>query len=113
MKNFPPILIKTKDLFNDTIYPILKNFPKSERYALSQSIKNAFTNFMSSLNSAQTIKYKRIHYLTKADSYHSDILILVSTAYRQKYITQKKLMQIQEELYEIGKMLGGWMKKQN
>lgn len=107
------IQVKTEDLLNKTIYPIIKNFPKSERFAICQEIKNSFYKLLTNIILASQVKIKRQFYLSEADAYHKLILVLMSVSYEQKYITQKKFLQIQEELYEVGKMLGGWMKKRD
>ncbi|MCL6559135.1 MAG: four helix bundle protein [Firmicutes bacterium] len=101
---------KTEHLLNVEVYPLLKNFPKSEKYSLCQEIKQAFYGLLRSIMLANSIKHKRRPYQEEADSYQKLLLILINTAYQQRYITEKKKLQLQARLEEIGRLLGGWMK---
>lgn len=100
---------KTETLLND-VYPVLKNFPKSEKFALCQEIKQAFYALLRSIMLANNIKHKRRLFQEEADANLKLILVLLSVAKKQRYITQKKSLQFQMAIEEIGKILGGWMK---
>lgn len=100
---------KTEQLLNN-IYPVLKNFPKSEKFALCQEIKQAFYALLRNILLANNVKMKRRMYQEEADAYLKLILALFAVAKYQKYITPRKSMQIQSGIEEIGKILGGWMR---
>ncbi len=100
---------KTETLLND-VYPIIVNFPKSEKFALSQEIKQAFYALLRSIMLANNIRYKRRALQEEADAYLKLLLVLFSVANKQHYLSLKKHVQIQAKLEEIGKILGGWMK---
>ena len=100
---------KTEVLLNNT-YPILKNFPKSEKIALCQEIKQAFYALLKDIVLANNLKYKKRQFQDEADAYLKLLYVLFSVAKQQKYITEKKNMLIQLRLDEIGRLLGGWMK---
>lgn len=93
------------------MYPVLVNFPKSEKFSLSQEIKQAFYALLRNIILANNVRAKRRLYQEEADANLKLLLVLFSIAKKQKYITIKKNFQVQESLKEIGKMLGGWMKQ--
>ncbi len=101
---------KVEHLLNKEIYPVLQKFPKAEKFSLCQEIKQAFYGLLKAIMLANNIRTKRRHYQEEADAYQKLLLVLISVACEQKYITQKKKHHLQTYLYEIGKLLGGWMK---
>ncbi|MPN40057.1 hypothetical protein SDC9_187592 [bioreactor metagenome] len=50
---------------------------------------------------------KRLEWLDEADSEKTLVLTLLGVARTEKYITQKKLLDLQNKLYEIGRIIGG------
>lgn len=103
---------KTEQLLN-AVYPLLKNFPKSEKFALCQEIKQAFYALLRNILLANNVKMKRRLYQEEADAYLKLILALFAVAKHQKYINPRKSVQIQSAIEEIGKILGGWMRVTN
>lgn len=101
---------KTEHLLNAEVYPLLRKFPKSEKFSLCQEIKQAFYSLLRNIALANNVKHKRRLYQEEADGYQKLLLILINTAYQQRYITEKKKLQLQSALEEIGRLLGGWMK---
>ncbi len=101
---------KTEVLLNDTVYPMLKHFPQSEKFALCQEIKQAFYELLKYIVLANNVKEKRRLYQEEADARVKLLLVLFSVAKSQRYITQKKNYFLQTALEEIGKILGGWMR---
>lgn len=101
---------KTEVLLNQ-VYPILKNFPKSEKYGLSQEIRQAFYGLLKAIILGNNIKYRRREYQSEADGYLKLLLIYFNLAYEQKYINKKTQYKITLGLEEIGRLLGGWIKK--
>lgn len=90
--------------------PVLKNFPKYERLGLFFKINDAFDTLLSTIILANEIMHKRKMYQSEIDGYLSLIIVHFNTAKRKKYITEKKNLQIQLAIQEIGRMLGGWKK---
>ncbi len=93
---------KIEHLLNKEIYPLLKKFPKAEKFSLCQEMKQAFYGLLKSIMMANNIKAKRRIYQEEADAYQKLILVLVSVSYEQKYITLKKKHHLQKFLFEIG-----------
>ncbi len=104
------IIYKKAEGLLDLVYPLLINFPNAEKFALSQEIKQAFYALLRNIMLANNIRHKRRAYQEEVDAYLKLLLVLFTVAKKQKYITQKKNLQIQQHLSEIGKILGGWMK---
>ena len=92
------------------IYPNLVNFPKSEKYALSQSIKQNFFDLLKFMALADKVKSKRMSYSQEADGYLQVLKIQFKLAKKRKYISEAFFEDIDLELTEIGKMLSGYIR---
>ena len=55
---------KLEQLFH-RVYPALRNFPVSEKFAMSQQIKLGFLNSLKGMQLANTVKSKRKDYSWK------------------------------------------------
>lgn len=108
----PSILQKKAEIFlNNIIYPLLKNFPKSEKFCLCQEIKQACYRVIRNTMMYSTLKTEdRIKCLRKVDADLKLMLIYFGTARSQKYITRKKALELQEKISELGRICGGLIK---
>lgn len=109
----PSVLQKKCEVFLERdIYPLLKNFPASEKFSLSQEIKQSCFRLIRAAVMANnlTVVNKRLAWLDEADAEKTLLLVLVGVAKTQKYITQKKLLELQGKLDEIGRIIGGLQK---
>ena len=95
------------------IYPALRNFPKSEKFALSQDIKIYFFRYLSYINRADKVKSKRLVYSQEAESSLQDIKTAMKLAFNQKYISKGFYNNVSLELTEISKMLAGYIRSIN
>lgn len=88
------------------------NFPKSEKFALNQEIKNSCYRLIRAaiMSNQPVVSTQRIVWLTEADAEKTMLLVLCGIASSQKYITKKKLLMLQEKLDEIGRLIGGLKK---
>lgn len=68
------------------VYPKLINFPKAEKYALSQSIKQNFFDLLKNIALANSVKSKRMEYLQTADGYLQVLKVLFDLSMQRKYI---------------------------
>ena len=91
---------------------ILKKYPKSERFALSTTIKN---------NTYEGIKYillayneprkdYKYSYLNKLDTNLKMLKVFIRLSYRLKYINAKNYAAWSKKLTNLGNLLGGWIK---
>lgn len=103
---------KTEELLYK-IYPRLVNFPKSEKFALCQHIKDRLFDILKFISLGNSVKSKRIGYLQDADGHLQVLKTLIKIAYRQKYISKAFFREIDVELTEINKMLSGYIKSCN
>lgn len=109
----PSVLQKKAEIFLERdVYPLLKNFPVSEKFSLSQEIKQSCFKLIRAAVMANnlTVVKKRPEWLDEADAEKTLLLVLFGIAKTQKYITQKKLFELQGKLNEIGRIIGGLQK---
>lgn len=95
------------------IYPALINFPKSEKYATTQDIKNCFLEYLTYVARANNVKSKRLIYSQEAEAYLQKIKTLMKLSYSRRYISKGFYTDISLELTEVSKMLSGYIKSTN
>lgn len=109
----PSILQKKAEIFLEKdVYPLLKNFPQAEKFSLSQEIKQSCFKLIRAtvmVNNLTVVK-KRLDWLDEADAEKTLLLVLFGVARTQKYITQKKILELQGKLDEMGRIIGGLQK---
>ena len=109
----PSTLQKKAEIFLERdVYPLLKNFPVAEKFSLNQEIKQSCYKLIRATvmaNNLTDVK-KRLEWLDEADAEKPLLLVLFGIAKNQKYITQKKLFELQGRLNEIGRIIGGLQK---
>ena len=103
---------KTEIFLERDIYPLLKNFPASEKFSLCQEIKQSCYKLIRAAVMANNLTNvnRRLMWLDEADAEKTLLLVLLGVAKNQKYITQKKLLELQGKLEEIGRIIGGLQK---
>ena len=109
----PSTLQKKAEIFLERdVYPLLKNFPVAEKFSLNQEIKQSCYKLIRATVMANnlTVVKKRLERLDEADAEKTLLLVLFGIAKNQKYITQKKLFELQGRLNEIGRIIGGLQK---
>lgn len=109
----PSTLQKKAEIFLEKdVYPLLKNFLQAEKFSLSQEIKQSCYKLIRATVMANNLKVvkKRLEWLDEADAEKTLLLVLFGVARTQKYITQKKLLELQGKLNELGRIIGGLQK---
>ena len=115
--NSSPLLLQKKaEVFlTDEIYPCLQKFPKAERFALCQEIKQTLSRvIMNTIRS--NVKSRGEARLAVYEDIDADLkymLVLTCISRSQKYITENKAMQWQDKTAELGRILGGLIKVAN
>lgn len=108
--NDTPIFIKLYDFYK-SLYSALKLFPKRDRYSLGQRIDTTTIEVLESLFKLSVVdKPQKIEILQVISSKIDLTKLLLRLAHDNKSLTAKTYLSLQENLQEIGKMLGGWLK---
>ncbi|MDQ7036979.1 MAG: diversity-generating retroelement protein Avd [Anaerolineae bacterium] len=104
-----PIFIKT-ETFMLWVLQHTKKFPREERFRLAQRIEQVFFTYHESLlYAAKTNETK--HYLRKADAELEMIRTYFRFALELSYTTSDQYQYIADQVTEIGRLLGAWLKK--
>ena len=105
-----PIFQKTYDFYK-LIHEYSANIPKMERYTIWQKIKTVCIEIIEGLLTVNHLSGAEKLSLMNDISVKIDLLrVFVRLAYETKAISEKKYIALQENLDEIGRMLGGWIK---
>lgn len=87
-----------------------RNFPKDERFRLAKYIDDAIFAFHTQLlYAAKTQKVEQ--YLLLADAELDRVRAYLRFALELKYTSYQQYQYAAKQTTEIGKLLGGWMKK--
>lgn len=92
------------------LYPVLVNYPKSEKFALCQQIKECVYNILTNISLGNSVKSKRLTYLQQADGHLQTLKVLMRLSRHLKYVSVGFYKDIDLQLTEINKMLSGYIK---
>jgi four helix bundle protein len=106
------VYTKTENLLF-RLYPVLVNYPKSEKFALSQQIKECLYNTLRCISLGNSVKSKRMTYLQEADGYLQILKVLMKLSKHRRYISEGFFREIDLQLTEINKLLSGYIKSVN
>ena len=91
---------------------LLNKFPKSERFDLCADIKQILYKDIRHILYAWK-EYNNSEKLKHLRAVDIDLMVLkalIRIAYKYQYISQKNYMTWNENVSEIGRLIGGWMK---
>lgn len=92
-------------------YSYLVNFPKKDKYTLGQRCENALLDFLEATTTAGGLtKTEKVPVLQTASVKLDLAKILIRLCKDLKILDNKKYLELESSLQEIGKMLGGWIK---
>jgi four helix bundle protein len=103
---------KTENLLY-RLYPVLINYPKSEKYALCQQVKECIYELLKCISLGNSVKSKRLTYLQEADGHLQVLKVLIKLSKHRKYISIGFYEDIDLALTEINKLLSGYIKSVN
>lgn len=103
---------KTENLLYQ-LYPKLSNFPKSEKFALCQHIKENFFELLKYIALGNSVKSKRMEYLQSADGHLQVLKVLLDLSKQRKYISENYHELVDLQLTEINKLLSGYIRSVN
>ncbi|MEK7616326.1 MAG: four helix bundle protein [Patescibacteria group bacterium] len=90
----------------------MKDFPKQSRYTLGGKIDQLFVDVAELLYLASYLnKEQKIPYLQKAIPKLDLLKFFLQVAWELQELENKRYLALSEPLNEIGRMLGGWLKK--
>lgn len=92
------------------VYPRLINYPKAEKFALCQSIKDNFFQFLKYISLGNSVKSKRLTYLQDADGHLQVLKTLFKLSKQRKYISVAYYEEVDLRLTEINKLLSAYIK---
>lgn len=88
----------------------IKQYPREERFRLTARIEQVMFTFHESLLYAAKTN-ETSYYLRKADAEFDMLRTYIRFAVELKYTTPSQYEYIAQQTTEIGKLLGGWLKK--
>jgi four helix bundle protein len=103
------VYTKTENLLY-RLYPVLVNYPKSEKFALCQQIKDCVYNILKNIALGNSVKSKRLTYLQEADASLQILKVLLKLSRHRRYISEGFFKDIDLQLTEINKMLSAYIK---
>ena len=93
------------------IHQLLQKFPKVERYTLGQTVQTTLLKLIEQICLASTAeKYLKINTLQQAGAKLDLLKLLIRLAHETECLNQKQCITIEQQLDEIGRMLGGWIR---
>lgn len=93
-------------------YIALRQFPKSEKYALATDIKHCMDLILGYAITAQKRYYKRTT-LQEMDVEIAKLRTYIRLSYNLRFLPMEKYQNWSDMVVEIGRMLGGWLKTVN
>ncbi len=107
-----PVVLKLKDTYN-IWQNYLSQFPKANRFTIGSKIDILFLEAIEySFLASYTHTTEKQIFLNKSISKVDLIKLLLQLAWEIKALDNKKYAHLSEQFAEIGKMLGGWKRKQ-
>lgn len=105
-----PLLKSAYELYK-TFYSFRGHVPKSDRYAVWQRAENLILEIFESIFLAgQQNKIHRVPTLEKVSAKLNLLRMFIRLMKDVKTIDLKKYILLQQNIDEIGRMLGGWLK---
>lgn len=93
-------------------YVALRQFPKSEKFALGADIKNQIYTVLRLIIAANKRYYKKTT-MQDMDIEHEILRRQVEMAKNLKFLPFKKFGILIEKVDEVGRLIGGWKKQVN
>jgi hypothetical protein len=112
MKDFQdtPIIQKIYDFYRD-LYLSVEKMPKKDKYSVGLRAQDITLDLIEAIFAASNSSGKeKVAPLEKAGAKVDLLKLLVRLTCEIKAVDQKKYLNFEEQLQEIGKMIGGWLK---
>jgi len=94
------------------LYKLVRQFPKSEKYVLGQRLENTIINIIENIIEANMrIEKEKLPFLTKANVELEKVRIYLKLSKDLGFLSIKQYKTMNSKLREIGRLLGGLIKK--
>lgn len=104
------IFTRTYD-FITWLLPISENFPKSQRFVITQRLQNAALNFQELIIEANSLRgAKRVEKINLADAELRKMRLYLRLCEKWKWLTVGQYKHASIMAAELGRLLGGWKK---
>ena len=104
------IFTRTYDLLT-WLLPLAENFPRSQRFVVTQRPQSAALNFQETLIEANAMRgSSRAQKLRAADTELRKLRLYLRLCEKWKWINSGQYHHVSQMVTEIGKLLGGWLK---
>jgi len=108
-----PIFTKTYGLYKN-FYSNLSSFPRKDRYTLGQKCETVLLNLLEAIILASNLsKQEKLPVLRQASIKVDLLRVFFKLGKDLKIIDNKKYIEFENSINEIGKMVGGWIKTTN
>ena len=104
------IIHKTYEFFV-LLYSATQHFPKKDRYTLGQKCEQLTLELLELLLSANAAGSERPVLQKQADLKLKILKTVIRLAFDVRAIDQRRYLSLEGSIIEIGRMLGGWIKK--
>lgn len=104
-----PLLVKTYD-FLQWLLPVTEKFPRSQRFVLAQQLQQAAFRFYELLIAARRTR-PNDGLLKQADIELEKVRLYLRLSHDLNYLGMKQYRHAAQLTTEMGRLLGGWMKK--
>jgi len=105
-----PVFTKWLEFLN-WLLPTTEKFPKRVRFTLAQRIDNLALDLVEDLVEARYTRGKA-PVLRRANLRLEKLRVLLRVSHQQKHLPNRQYEHAVRVLYEVGRMLGGWIKWQ-
>lgn len=95
----------------DWLLDATEKFPKSVRHTFSNRVVNMALDITERIVEAAYSRNKR-DILVRANLELEKLRVLMRISHKRQYLSTKSYEHAVKELYEVGRMLGGWIKEQ-
>lgn len=112
MTNELVILTRIFDLLA-WLLPKVETFPKAHRFTVTQRLMNAALDCQDAVFAAQSHRGReRISALHKADAALNRLRLYLRLAHHWRWLSDGQYNHVSKMVAEIGRMLGGWLKRE-
>ena len=91
------------------LYPVLKQFPRSERHTLVVEIKRTLFQMVRLITRANKER-RKLEWLNQLDAELELLRAQIRLSMELGFLPMRKYENVSKDLAEIGRMLGGWIK---